>query len=333
MSRMDARRRLLLEVAALSVALPSGSYAQQHGKVWRVGVLSARRRPVSMDVDYYGAFGRRLSELGYVEGRNLIIEWRFAEGDYDRLPGMAAELVKQNVDVILALGPPGALAAQKATATIPIVIVVSIDPVEAGLVKSLAQPGGNITGFSNLGIDLSPKHLELLLALVPKLSRVAVLANPANAAHATMLQNVEAATRRAGVTMLPVKARTPQEIERAFAVMARQSAGALIVGLDPLFIQQGPQIALESTRHRLPSIFPSREYVESGGLMSYGQNQVDIYERAAGYVDRILKGAKPGELPVEQPTKVELFINTRTARTLGLTLPNSLLIRADKLVE
>jgi len=152
MSRMDARRRLLLEVAALSVALPSGSYAQQHGKVWRVGVLSARRRPVSMDVDYYGAFGRRLSELGYVEGRNLIIEWRFAEGDYDRLPGMAAELVKQNVDVILALGPPGALAAQKATATIPIVIVVSIDPVEAGLVKSLAQPGGNITGFPTSGL-------------------------------------------------------------------------------------------------------------------------------------------------------------------------------------
>jgi ABC-type uncharacterized transport system substrate-binding protein len=325
----NTRRSLVLALGAASLTATLRSFAQQQGKVWRIGVLSARRRPASLDSDYYGAFPRRMDELGYVEGRNLIIEWRFADGEYERLPGMAAELVKLKVDVMMALGPPGAVAAQKATATIPIVFVVSVDPVGAGFVKSLAQPGGNITGLSNLAGDLSSKHLEMLLTLVPKLSRVAVLLNPGNSAHATIRENVQAASQKAGIKVLPVKAQTPQEIENAFSTMVRENAGAVIVALDPLFIQQVPQIAEQAAKRRLPSIFANREYAEVGGLMSYGQNQVDIYRRAAGYVDRILKGAKPGDLPVEQPTKLELLINSKTAKALGLTIPQSLRVSAE----
>jgi putative ABC transport system substrate-binding protein len=237
------------------------------------------------------------------------------------------------VDAIMALGPPGAIAAQKATTTIPIVFVMSIDPVDAGVVKSLARPGGNITGLSNLAGDISSKHLEMLLTMVPKLSRVAVLVNHANSAHATVLKNVQAAAQKAGIGVLPANAQTPQEIESAFSLMAREQAGAVIVALDPLFIQQVPQIAVQAAKHRMPSIFANREYAEAGGLMSYGQNQIDIYRRAAEYVDKILKGTKPGDLPVEQPTRLESFINCKTAKALGLTIPQSLLISADKVIE
>jgi len=331
--RMNNRRKLVIALGASALAAPLGSFAQHQGKVWRVGILSGRRRPASLDSDYYGAFPRRMSELGYVEGRNLIIEWRFADGEYERLPGMAAELVKLKADVILGLGPPGAVAARKATTTIPIVFVVSTDPVAASLVKSLAQPGGNITGLLNLGGDLSPKHLEMLLTLVPKLSRVAILLNSANSAHAAVLKNFQEAAQKAGIKAVPVTAQTPQEIETAFSTMVRENAGAVIVALDPLFIQQVTQIAVQATKHRLPSIFANREYAETGGLMSYGQNQVDIYRRVADYVDRIFKGSKPGDLPVEQPTKLELLINSKAAQTLGLTIPPSLRISADKVIE
>jgi len=274
-----------------------------------------------------------MRELGYVEGNNLIIEWRFANGEYERLPGMAAQLVQLKVDAIMALGPPGVIAAQKATTTIPIVMVVSADPVGAGFVKSLGRPGGNITGFSNLAGDLSSKHLEMLLTIVPKLSRVAILVNPANPAHSTIPKNVQAAAQKAGIKVMAVEAPTPNEIESAFSKMARENAGAVIVALDPLFIQQVLQIAAQTTKHRLPSTFAFREAVEAGGLLSYGQNQVEIYRRAAGYVDKIFKGARPADLPVEQPTTLELFINRKTAKALGLTIPHSLLISADKVIE
>ena len=274
-----------------------------------------------------------MRELGYVEGKNLKIEWRFANGEYERLPGLAQELVRLNVDAILALGPPGAIAAQKATTTIPIVVVVSVDPVAAGLVKSLAQPGGNITGLSNLGLDLGAKHLELLLAIVPKVSQVAVLVNPVNTTHGTILERVQTASQTVGVKVLAVQAQTAQDIDSAFAKMSRENAGAVIVALDPFFIQQALQIAARATKHRLPSVFAFREAAEAGGLLSYGQNQVDIYRRAAGYVDRILKGAKPADLPVEQPTTLELFVNRKTATALGLSIPHSLLISADRVIE
>ncbi len=330
---LGARRRLVLVIGAFLVAEPLVPFAQQHNKIWRVGFLSPRRRPVFLDSDYYGAFPQRMRELGYVEGKNLIIEWRFANGEYERLPGMAAELVQLKVDVILALGPPGVIAAQKATATIPVVMVVSADPVGAGFVKSLARPGGNITGLSNLAGDLSSKHLELLRTIVPKLSRIAILVNPTNAAHAAVRTNVQEAGRQAGVTVLVVEAHTLQEIEGAFSRMTRDNAGAVIVTLDPFLIQQVRQIADQATKHQLPSIFAFREGAEAGGLLAYGQNQVDIYRRAAGYVDRIFKGARPADLPVEQPTALELVVNGKTAKALGLTIPQSVLLRSNMVIE
>lgn len=331
--KVNARRSFVRALGATLLAAPLGSFAQQQGKAWRIGFLSPRRRPASLDSDYYGAFPRRMSELGYVEGRNLTIEWRFANGEYERLPGMATELVQLKVDAIMALGPPGVIAAKNATTTIPIIMVVSVDPVGAGLVKSLAQPGGNITGLSNLAGDLSAKHLELLRTTVPRLSRVALLVNPANAAHAAILKNVQAAAQKSGIEVLAVEARTLQEIDGAFSRMARENAGAVIVALDPFFIQQVLQIAAHATSIRLPSVFAFREAAEAGGLLSYGQNQVDIYRRAAGYVDRIFKGARPGDLPVEQPTTLELFVNRKTATALGISIPRSLLISADKVIE
>ena len=330
---MNARRNVVLALGAALIVAPLDSFAQQQGKVWRIGFLSPRRRPVSLESDYYGAFPRRMSELGYVEGKNLIIEWRFANGEYERLPAMAAELVRLKVDALMALGPPGVIAAQKATTTIPIVMVVSVDPVGAGFVRSLAQPGGNITGLSNLAGDLSSKHLDLLLSIVPRLSRVGILVNPANAAHSAIPANVQSATQKAGIKVLAVEAQTPQEIEGAFARMTRENMGAVIVALDPFFSQQVLQITSLATKHRLPSIFAFREAAEAGGLLSYGQNQVDIYRRAASYVDRILKGARPGDLPVEQPTTLELIVNRRTATVLGLTIPHSLLVSANKVIE
>lgn len=331
---MLVRRRFMLAIGASALGAGPFALAQAPGKVWRVGFLSPRARPSSMDADYYGAFPRTLAELGYVEGRNLVIEWRFAEGDYyARLPGMAADLVRLKVDAILALGPPGALAAKAATTTIPIVFVVSSDPVATGLVASLARPGGNVTGHYNLAGDLSAKQLELLATVVPKLARVAVLVNPANPATAAAARNVEAAARRAKAAITTHSAATPAAVEQAFAAMAAARAGAVIVTLDPLFIQQVPQIADLALRHRLPSIFANREFAQAGGLMSYGQNQAEIYRRAAGYVDRILRGAKPADLPVEQPTKIELTLNARTARALGLVMPQSLLLAADSVIE
>jgi putative ABC transport system substrate-binding protein len=330
---LTTRRNLVLVLGTALLAAPLSPIAQQRGKVWRVGFLSARRRPDSLDADYYGAFPRRMRELGYVEDKNLVIEWRFANGEYERLAGLAQELVRLNVDAMLALGPPAASAAQKATTSIPIVIVVSVDPVAAGFVKSLAQPGGNITGLSNLGVDLGAKHLELLLAIVPKLSHVAVLANPGNPTHDTIVEHVQSASQKVGVKGLAVQAQTPQDIEGAFSKMSREKVGAVIVALDPFFIQQARQIAAHATKHRLPSIFAFREAAEAGGLLSYGQNQVDIYRRVAGYVDRIFKGAKPADLPVEQPTTLELFVNRKTAVALGLSIPHSILISADKVIE
>jgi len=330
---MTTRRRLLHILGISLCPWPLTSTAQSKARVWRVGFLSARARPASIAADYYGAFPHRLNELGYVEGRNLSIEWRFAAGDYGRLPRMATELVQANVDVMMALGPPAVEAARKATTTIPIVIVVSIDPAAAGFVKSLARPGGNITGLSNLAGDISPKHLELLHAIAPKVARVAVLTNPGNTAHAAMLKSVESAAQSLSVKIFTVKAQTPAEIESAFAFMVRERAGAVMVFLDPLFIQQERQIASLATQNRLPSIFANREYAEAGGLMSYGQDQTDIYRRAATYVDKIFKGAKPADLPVEQPMTFDMIINRQTAKALGLTIPPDIMVQATRVIE
>ena len=327
------RRRLLIALGAGALAAPLSSFAQPQGKIWRVGFLSARSRPDSLDSTDYGAFVRGMRELGYVEGKNLVIEWRFADGKLERLPGLAAELVQLKVDVIVAAATPATSAAQKATTTIPIVFGSAGDPVGAGLVKSLARPGGNITGLSNLNVDIGPKRLEMLLAIVPKLSRVAVLVHPDNPNHTTLLQNIQAAGQTRGVTILRAEARTPQEIDNAFSLIRQQNAGALLVSLDPLFQQQKSQIAELTAKHRLPSMTADRIYAEAGCLMSYGSSIADLFRRAATYVDKIFKGAKPADLPVEQPTKFELIINRKTAKALGLTIPQSLLIMADKVIE
>ena len=323
----------MVALGAGALTVPLASFAQQQGKVWRVGFLALRARPDSLDTDPFGGFPRGMRELGYIEGKNLEIEWRYAEGKSERLPGLAAELVQLKVDVIVTVGTPTHRAAQKATTTIPIVMINAADPVGDGLVQSLARPGGNITGLTNLSSELAPKHVEMLLSLVPKLSRVAILVNPTNSSHATVLRNVQTAAQSVGVKILPVEARVPQEIEKAFSMMTQQNAGAVIVIADSFFIQQRRQIAALAVKSRLPSMFSYREDVEAGGLMSYGVNANDQIRRGATFVDKIFKGAKPADLPVEQPTIFELFINGKTAKALGLKIPPSLMILVDKVIE
>lgn len=326
------RRDTVLGLLALSAA-PLVSHAQQLGKIWRVGFLVPRRRPDSIDSDFIGAFPRGMRELGYVEGKNLVIEWRFADGQFERLPDLAAELVRLKVDVIVSGSSQAISALQKATTTIPVVMASSGDPIGSGFVKSLARPGGNITGLSNLTSDIGTKQLELLLSIVPKLSRVAVLVNPVNPSLATFLKNVQSAAQGVSVKVLPVEARTAREIENAFPAMTQGNASAVIVATDGLFVQQYRKIAELAAKNRLPSVSQLREYVEAGGLVSYGPNLAEQFRRAATYVDKIFKGAKPGDLPVEQSTKFELLINDKTAKALGLTISSELLSRADRVIE
>jgi ABC-type uncharacterized transport system substrate-binding protein len=327
------RRETLHALIALCAAVGSrASLAQQHGKVWRVGFLIARRLAPG-DTNYYRAFPQGMRELGYDEGRNLVIEWRYADGKFERLPDLAAELVQLKVDVIVTAGTAATSAAQKATTTIPIVMGTTNDAVISGFVQSLAQPGGNITGISNLTVDLSAKDLEILLSVVPKLSRVAVLVNPGNSAHAPIVKTVQTAALKTDVKILPFEARTPQEIENGFSIVTQHNAEAIVVALDAFLVQQGRQIAELATKYRMPSVYPVREHVEVGGLISYGPNLSDNYRRAATYVDKILKGAKPADLPIEQPTKFELVINIKTAKALGVTIPQSLLLRADEVIQ
>ncbi len=330
---MTTRRQLLIVLGASALIAPLHSFAQQQGKVWRVGFLALRHVDFVETDYYYGPFRQGMRELGYIEGRNLAIEWRSAEGKAERLPALAAQLVQSKVDVIVTAGTQAVRAAQNATAAIPIVIAAANDPVGSGFVKSLSRPGANITGLSNLGVDISPKNLEIMASLVPKLSQVAVLVNPANSAHAAILKSTQAAARKLNIKVMPAEARTPQEIERAFSVMAREHAGAVIIVIDAFFVQQGRQIADLAAKHRLPSMSGSREYVEAGGLVSYGLNLADNFRRAATYVDKILKGAKPGDLPIEQPTEFELFVNRKAAKALGIAIPQSILVRADKVIE
>jgi len=330
---MNNRRKLIAGLGGVLLAGPVTAFAQPKGKVWRVGILVTRNRPASLDSDAFGQFFLRgMRELGYVEGKNLQVEFRWAEGKYERLPGLAAELVELKVDVIVAAGAQDIDAARKATSTIPIVMATSPDPVVSGFAKTLARPGGNITGLTNFTVDISPKLFEMLQSTVPKLSRLAVLGNPVNSSHAGVLTSIEPIAQKAGVKVLPVEARSAAEIEQAFATMAQAKAGGVLVPRDGFYIQQLGQIAKLAAKHRLPSISRYRQYVEAGGLMSYGQNAGESFRRAAIYVDKILKGAKPGDLPIEQPTTFELYINGRTAKALGLTIPQSLLISADKVI-
>lgn len=313
--------------------MPLSSFSQQSTKLRRIGFLAMRSPPSAANPDYYGAFVWAMRELGYIEGKNILIEWRAAEGNYERLPVLAAELVQMNVELIVTHATPGTRAAQQATRTIPIVTAAVTDPVGDGFAVSLARPGGNVTGLSLIILDISPKHMELLKTMVPKLSHVAVLVNPDNPSIPGVIKSIRAAAGRIGVKVSTANARSPVEVEQAFAAITRERAQAVIVASDAFLIGQRRLIASLILKHRMPSISANRDDVEAGGLMSYGQNATEFYRRAAAYVDKILKGAKPADLPFEQPTRFDLVINRKTATALGLTIPTELLVRGGEVLE
>ena len=319
---------LLLLSASLGTAA-----AQPREKMPRIGYLSPGSASDPMRAGLLEAFRQGLRELGYVEGQNIAIESRSAGDKDDRFPTLAADLVRSKVDVIVALSGAATRAVQQTTRTIPIVMSLVNDPVGSGLVASLGRPGGNVTGLTVMSPDLAGKQFQLLKEVVPKVSRVAVLRNPDNAADTAMVREAEAAARVLGVRLQTLEARNPQEIDSAFAALTTEQVGALLILPDGLFLSQRSQIAELAVKRRLPSIRQSSAFPEAGGLMSYGANYPDLMRRAATFVDRILKGAKPGDLPVELPTKFDLVINLRTAKTIGLTIPPALLQRADRLID
>ena len=321
---------MLAVVLAILIA-PVPVDAQAPGKIVRIGRLS----PLSAETDSPNleAFRKGLRELGWVEGKTFTIESRFADGKSERLPELAAELVRQRVDLILTGSNPGALAAKKATATIPIVMVTTGDPVGAGLVASLARPGGNVTGVTALGQMLNAKRLELIKEAVPGVTRVAVLTNPRSTYTAPFLQERESMVRRLGLQLPVLEAADPGSFEKAFAALATDRAGALLVQTDAMFITYRRRIVELAAKSRVPAVYGDREFVDAGGLMFYGASLAHLYHDAASYTDRILKGARPTDLPVEQPTKLELVINLKAAKALGLTIPPSVIGRADHLVE
>ena len=326
------RRTFLSALTGSLLAAPLAAGAQQVGKVSRIGYLSAGSDTSNPRVRE--AFRQGLRELGWVEGQNIIIEYRWAEGRFDRLPDLAAELVRLKVDVLVAAPTPAALAAKNATGTIPIVGMSLTDPIGLGLVASLARPGGNVTGVSySVGAEIFGKDLELLKEVVPRVRRVAVLSNPASPARPLTISNVKDAARSLGLQLQLLEARGPGDFDGAFAAMAKERVGALLVVTDPAFIPHRARLVDLAVKNRLPSIFTQREDAEAGGLMSYGPRLSDLHRRGATYVDKILKGAKPADLPVEEPTKFELVINLKTAKALGLTIPPSLLQRADQVIE
>ncbi len=327
------RRDTVLALLALGAA-PLAAEAQQAAKIPRIGFLAAN---LAANPHLREAFRQGLRDLGYVEGRNIVIEYRDAEGQLERLPALAAELIALKVTVIVTGGAtPTALAAKQATRTLPIVFTSAPDPVMDGLVTSLARPGGNVTGSSNLNPELVGKCLEQLKQAVPGVSRVAVLWQPGAASERTekdMLKAAEVAGRALGVRFQFVEARGPADFDRAFSDMARARADALTVLPSAMFFSERRRLVDLAAKNRLPAVYAQREFVDAGGLMSYGPNLADLFRRAATYVDKILKGAKPGDLPVEQPTKFELIINLKTAKTLDLTIPQSVLERADEVIQ
>ena len=329
---MTTRRQFLRTVSVGLLAAPFAFEAQQPGRVPRIGFLSVTSpsdRPPLLD-----AFRQGLRELRWVEGQNIVIDYRYAEGRVDRLPDLAAELVRLKVDLIVSGGTQGVTAAKNATETIPIVMIAVRDSVGTGLIASLARPGGNVTGVSgSAGLEIVAKQLELLKETVPKIRRVAILSNPANAYHQLAIREVNVAARSLGVQLQLLEARGPNEFDGAFAAMAKERVGALLVLSDAIFGSHRTRLADLAARSRLPAAYGNRESVEGGGLMSYGPSFLDLHRRAATYVDKILKGAKPADLPVEQPTTFELVINLKTAKALGLTIPQSLLQRADEVID
>ena len=324
------RRTFMAMVSGGFLAAPLAAQAQQAEKVYRLGFLFYGSPGSSPELD---AFRRGLREAGYVEGQSIAIEYRFARGDVGRLPGLAVELAQGKPDVMVTPGTPASLAAKQATSTIPIVFAGVADAIGAGLVANLARPGGNLTGLTGISAELGGKRLELLKQVVPKASRVAVLYNPADRANVLVLKGLQESAPALGLTLQPLQVRTPGEIEGAFVAMTQKRAQALFGATGVLTSEHRRAIVDLAARRRIPAMWGDREFVDAGGLMSYAVNFYDQIRRAATYVDKILKGAKPGDIPVEQPTQYELVINLKAAKALGLTIPPSLLQRADEVIQ
>ena len=324
---MMDRRTFLSTLTGGLLAAPLAATAQQGAKISRLCYLALSPHTS------YDAFLQGLRDLGYADGRNLVIDYLSADARFDRFPALAAECVRLKADIIVAVTTPGALAAKKATTTIPIVSPATGDPVATGIVASLARPGGNVTGLSLMGPGLSGKRLALLKETVPGISRAAVLANFADPIAAPQVNDMENTARGIGIHLRTYDVRTPEELPGAFAAAARDGAEGILATIESIFLGQRTRVVELAVRHRLPAVYPYREFVDAGGLMAYGPNVPRVFQRAATYVDKILKGAKPGDLPIEQPTKFELVINLKTAKTLGLTIPPSLLQRADQVIE
>jgi putative tryptophan/tyrosine transport system substrate-binding protein len=320
-------RRDFIMLLGGAAAWPVVARAQQPGKVWRIGFIA------HVYERFYDPLFERLRELGYAEGHNLVVERRYAEGRVERFKEFAAEMVRVKVDVIIVVTTPAALAARNATSTIPIVHPAAIDPVGTGLIASLAHPGGNVTGLAVLNAELSAKRLEVLKEVVPGLSRVAVLWNASNPANGLAWRDTEGAARTLGVTLQSYEVRETKDFASAFATMTRERPDAVSALQDAVTLQHRQEIIDFALQQRLPSMFVGKEWVQEGGLLSYGDVLPERYRRAADLVDRILKGAKPADLPVEQPTKFELVVNLKTAKSLGLTIPETFLLRADQVIE
>jgi putative ABC transport system substrate-binding protein len=330
---VTTRRAFIRTLAGVLLATPLAAEAQQAGRVYRIGFLAAGSQPTSENRQ---AFEQALRERGWVTGENLVIAYTFAEGKYDRLPALAAELVRLKPQVIVAVPTAAARAARDATSTIPIVMLLVSDPIDEGLIASFAAPGGNVTGLTLTPTrEIFAKQLQLLREAVPRAKRIAFLWNPASpiTAGPATVRIVQEAARSLGVELQVVTARGPEEFEPAFRAMSQARADALLVLIDSMFFTHRGQLADLSGRHRLPTMYGAGEHTKAGGLMAYGVNLVDVYRGAAGYVDKILRGANPADLPVEQPTKFELVINLKTAKALGLTIPPSLLGRADEVIQ
>jgi putative ABC transport system substrate-binding protein len=323
------RRSALVSLMSL-LGAPIAAEAQPAERVHRIGFLTAG---IDAPGPLLAAFRQGLSEFGYIDGRNLIIEWRFAEGRYDRFPALARDLVALNVEVIVADVTAAVQAAKVATAKIPIIMIAVHDPVASGLVASLAKPGGNVTGLSLLTVDLVGKQIQLLKAIAPRTPRVAVLSNPGSPPHRLMVEQAERASRELGLDLRVLELRGPEDFDEAFATMVRDHTGALLVLTDGMFFIHRARLANHAVRTGLPSISGFAEYADAGGLISYAPSLRANLRRAATYVDKLLKGVPPADLPVEQPTKFELAINLKTAKALGLTIPPSLLLRADLVIE
>ena len=330
---MNKRRKLVAALGAGALAAPLVTLAQAPGKLWRLGYLDFGTRKSMVDAGRNVALLQGLRELGYVEGKNIVLEERYADGNAERLDGLAAELVRLKADLILTTGTPASHAAKRATAAIPIVITAITDPVGEGFAARLARPGGNITGMSTGVEDTILKLVELLMLAAPKLKRVAVITNPASRVHTPLWLQVQAAARKSGKEALQIAVRTPDEIERGFASMARERIDGVIIFLDAFLFQQRSQFAALAQKHRLPSICQFSQFPEVGGLMSYGSDLNDNFRRAGIFVNKILKGAKPGDIPFEQPTRYYLVINRKTAKSLGIEINNELLLRADREIE